>query len=315
MALRNTNNSGTYYFMNVFTRFLYATVIFSLFVTQTVFSQEKIVVYNRNIDNAFLQESISNILELSVENYGEYEIVASADMEQARAFAELLKGNIDIVVAAPTKEREELAKTIYVPIDRGLLGFRLCMVHADAKPYSSINTPNQFIRQKLSIGLGSNWPDRAIFEENGFNVITSPVKESLFAMLENKRFDCFSRSVNEIRIELKQHKSKPLVADDKLVFIYPNSDFMFINPKDDSVYSRVSLGVGLALENNSYYDIFDKHYGDILLENGIYERKLIFLSNNTLSPRALSAINRFGMASFVEQIGTQTPLNSVSNGK
>lgn len=300
--------------MNLCKYVLVVAVVLSLLVSQAVWSREKIVVYNRNIDNAFLQESISNMLELSVEQYGQYDIIPSADMEQARAFSELLKGNIDIIVAAPTKERESLAKTIYVPMDRGLLGFRLCMVHAEAKPYSSINTPNQFIQQKLSIGLGSSWPDRAIFEENGFNVITSPVKESLFAMLENKRFDCFSRSVNEINIELTEYSNKPLVADKKIVFIYPNSDFMFINPKNDSIYSRISLGVGLAIENNSYYDIFDKHYGNILLENGIYERKLIFLSNNTMSPRALSAINRFGVASFVKQISSPTPLNDISNG-
>lgn len=300
--------------MNLFKCVSVFILVLIMFVSQTVSSREKIVVYNRNIDNAFLEESINNMLELSAEQYGQYEIIPSADMEQARAFSELLKGNIDIVVAAPTKERENLAKTIYVPMDRGLLGFRLCMVHAEAKPYSSINTPNQFIQQKLSIGLGSSWPDRAIFEENGFNVITSPVKESLFAMLENKRFDCFSRSVNEINIELTEFSNKLLVADKKIVFIYPNSDFMFINPKNDSIYSRISLGVGLAIENNSYYDIFDKHYGNILLENGIYERKLIFLSNNAMSPRALSAINRFGVASFVKQISSPPPFNDISNG-
>jgi hypothetical protein len=277
-------------------------------------AQEKIVVYSRNVDSTFLNESVRNILDLSVENFGSYEIVRSDDMEQARAFAELVKGNIDIVIAAPTLERERLAKTIYVPMDRGLLGFRLCMVHNDAAAYSRISSPAQFIQRKLSIGLGSNWPDRRIFEENGFEVISSPVKQSLFSMLQNKRFDCLSRSVNEIRAELDENADKPFRADDQLVFIYPNSDFMFVNPKNDSIYSRVSSGTGLSLENNSYYEIFDKYYSNILLDNGIYERKLIFLSNSGLSPRALSAINRFGVASFVKQLDSSTSLN-VSTGQ
>ena len=269
-------------------------------IAQEEIAKEKIVVYNRNVDDAFVNEHIRNVLELSKEQFGEYEIILSDDFEGARAFAELSKGNIDIVVAAPSKKRESLGNMVYVPLDRGLLGFRLCLVHKDAPEYSRISTPAQFTQRKLTVGIGSNWPDRAIFEENGFTVVTSPVRGVLFGMLENKRFDCFSRSINEIDAELSRNIDKPFKVDENLVFIYPNSQFIFVNPKNESVFNRVSYGMGSALENNSYYEIFDKYYDDVLQNNHIYERKLVLMSNNSMSARTLSAINRFGMASFLK---------------
>ena len=272
---------------------------YSLLASFVVHGKEQIVVYSRNYDNAFLHKSISNFAALNKEEFGEYELVKSPDMEQGRAFAELIKGNIDIMVSAPTEKREQQANAIYVPIDRGLLGFRICMVNASKAKFSAIQSANQFIQRSLSVGLGSHWSDREVFEDNGFKVITSPVHESLFRMLENNRFDCLPRSINEIDAELEQHANKGLIDDQEIVFIYPNADFIFINPDKKKLHNRISTGVGKAIEDNTFYEIFDEYYENELRNHNIYSRKLVFLENDNMTPAALSAINRFGIASFV----------------
>lgn len=273
--------------------------VYSLLASFCVNSKEQIVVYSRNYDNSFLLKSIRNFAALSKDEFGGYELVKSPDMEQGRAFAELVKGNIDIMVSSPTEKREQQADAIYVPIDRGLLGFRICMVNKSKAKFSAIQSANQFIQRSLSVGLGSHWSDRRVFEDNGFKVITSPVHESLFHMLQNNRFDCLPRSINEINAELEQHANKGLIDDQELVFIYPNADFIFINPSKKKLHNRISAGVGKAIENNTFYEIFDEYYENELRKHNIYSRKLVFLQNDNMTPAALSAINRFGIASFV----------------
>jgi hypothetical protein len=268
-------------------------------VSGYVGAKEKIVFYHRNFDNPFLHKSLKNFADLSKDDFGDYELVKSKDMEQGRAFAELVKGNIDVLITAPTEQREKQAKAIYVPLDRGLLGFRICMINKEQNQFGAIQSANQFISKQLSVGLGAHWPDRAIFEDNGFNVITSPVHKSLYSMLASKRFDCLTRSINEINNEVDQYSDMGLAADHELVFIYANADFIFINPKNKKLHQRLSTGVGYAIENNSFYEIFDEFYENELSKHRIYERKLVFLDNNKVSHKALSAINRFGIASFV----------------
>jgi len=276
---------------------------------QPSFSVEQIVVWDRNYDKPFLKETLQNITQLTSEEYGEIEIVSSAKMEQGRAFAELIKGNIDVFIASADINRELQANPIYVPLDRGLLGFRLCLVNKSARTFEHINTPSQFSQNNLSVGLGSHWPDRAVYEDNGFEVVTSPVYNSLFEMLKLKRFDCFSRSVNEIDSEIKRFKETAIIADPHIIFIYPNADFIYISPNNQNLHKRLSAGIGLAIEDNSYFDVFEKYYESTLLKHGIYERKLMIIKNQQLSPAAFSAINRFGIASFVRQPLETKPSN------
>lgn len=242
---------------------------------------------------------LQNLNELTKHSHGELRFITSQEMEQERAFAELSKGNIDVIIAAPDTNRETESKVIYVPIDRGLLGFRLCLVNKSAPLFDKINTPQDFISNKYSVGLGSHWPDRLIYETNGLKVVHSPIYEQLFPMLRSKRFHCFSRSISEIDDELAKFQDYDITSDEKVVFIYPNADFIFVNPNKPELYAQLNDGVRAALENRSFHSIFDQHFANTLLEHGIYERKLLILENKQISDTALQAINDFGIASFV----------------
>lgn len=258
----------------------------------------EVVVYQRNLSNPFVKQSIHNFLTLT-QTDANTSLVASPDMEQNEAFAALARGEIDIIVSAPTRVREALANMVAVPLDRCLLGFRLCMVHQDSPPFIAISNPAQFIQANLSVGLGADWVDRFIYQENGFTVVSSTADNFLYGMLSNKRFDCFTRSVSEIQDNLRDHLNESLAIDQKLVFIYPNGDFIFVNPKKPALFERLQQGVNMAIEDGSYYDVFDEYFAGSLQSHRIFERKLIFLSNNELSENALQAINHYGIASFI----------------
>lgn len=264
-------------------------------------NKEKIIVWQRTYEKPHALATLENLNTLTETQFGKLDFVPSKEMEQGRAFLELQQGNIDIVIAAANKKREKQVSIIHIPIDRGLLGFRVCLVNRTARSFQTIRSPIDFIEKKHTVGLGAHWPDKTIYEQNGFQVITSPVYNSLFSMLDNRRFDCFSRSISEVEGELALLANTNISIDENLVFIYPNADFIYVNPNKPELHKRLSMALVKSLEDASYYTIFDEFYEQHLIKHGIYQRSLIILENNDISEEALIAINKYGIASFVAQ--------------
>ncbi|MFW8590969.1 substrate-binding periplasmic protein [Glaciecola sp. 2405UD65-10] len=278
-------------------------------------SQESWVVYSRNYYNPYLQEQLSAIASKLTSTDQTFEFVPSADMEQGRAFAELQKGNIDIFIGAPTRLREAQARLIPVPLDRGLLGFRICLIQKGDKRFQNITSIADFKLKPLKIGVGSHWPDRQIYEENGLKIVASPVRESLFTMLHNKRFDCFSRSVNEISNEFTQYKDLNIEIDQDNVLIYPLGDFIFVNQHNRVLVERLEQGLQETIESGDFLSIFNKYYADELRKFTVFERKILFLRNNNLSNAAAQGINKYGIASFLHEAIKSHPTQASSLSK
>ena len=68
-------------------------------------------------------------LDLTVPEYGPYRLIASPPMEQGRAVKALQSGElVQIGVFAPDEERERTLLAIHVPLAKGLLGWRVCLI-------------------------------------------------------------------------------------------------------------------------------------------------------------------------------------------
>lgn len=278
-------------------------------------SRESWVVYSRNYYNPYLQAQLSAIASQLTSNGQKFELVPSADMEQGRAFAELQKGNIDIFIGAPTRLREAQASLIPVPIDRGLLGFRICLIQKGDDRFQSINSITDFQLKPLKFGVGSHWPDRQIYEQNGLKIVASPVHESLFTMLHNKRFDCFSRSVNEISNEFAQYSNLNIEIDQDNVLIYPLGDFIFVNQHNKALFKLIEQGFQSTIDSGKFLSIFNKYYAGDLRQFKIFERKLLFLRNSNLSNAAAQGINNYGVASFLYEAIKPHPTQASSMSK
>jgi ABC-type amino acid transport substrate-binding protein len=267
--------------------------------TQCAFATD-IVVWKRNFDAPYMHAALSNILALSEDKYGRASLTSSAEIEQGRAFANMATNKgIDIFVGGIDAEREATASPIYFPIDRGLLGFRLCLMHEQKKSFNDIKTLEELRARKVLFGMGTHWPDKNTFESQGFETVTSPRYESLFSMLINDRFDCFLRSLAEIGAELEQRPKMPLKIEENLVFIYPSAEFLFVSNMNPELKERLNYGFERAIENGSFFDIFKAHYQQTMQSHNVYSRKLLIMENNDVSARALKSINQYGLASFV----------------
>lgn len=148
------------------------------------------------------------------------------------------------------KRNEEL-----LPIRVSLLGelnnYRLLLIRKeDQEKFSQVNTIEQL--RKLRAGLGSQWPDTEIMQKNNFHVVTSVTHDSLFKMLEAKRFDYFPRGLYEIWNELKLQQAKNFIIEPHLMLYYELPFYFFVNKNNRKLAERIERGLKLAIADGSF---------------------------------------------------------------
>ena len=280
--------------------FTFLCLLLSLLISYGVTAQEEIILWDRNYVREEFRDIVNLAMQLTEDEYGSYIIKSSRPMEQGTVFAALARDTgVNMAIAATSKEREKTVQTIYIPVDKGLLGFRICLVNQDDRHiFSKINTLADINKARFSIGVGTHWPDRTVIEDNGLRTSHSEVYENLFDMLYKQRFTCFLRSVNEIDSEIMAHPHMNFTDEQHIALLYPSADFMFVAKSSKRLKERLEKGIKIAIENGDFDAHFDKHYMTVLQKYNFFNRKLLFLKNKNISEQALSAINIYGLASF-----------------
>jgi len=137
--------------------------------------------------------------------------------QQERNIRQLEKSDgIDVIWAVANAERERRLLPVYIPIDRGLIGWRLLLIREQDKPlFAAVSSPEELAR--LFAGQGHDWPDVTVLRANGFNVDTSTTYEGLFQMLKLGHIQYFPRSLSEVWPELEARPQLGLTVQDSLV--------------------------------------------------------------------------------------------------
>lgn len=283
--------------MSYVIRFL---LIVATLISFAAHTKDTIILWDDNYDNEPSAAFIRLAAELTKEDYGDYDIIPSLPYEQGRAFLSLDEpGQVNVMIVSVSQRREEQASVIYVPLERGLAGFRICLVKNEKKDaFAGINTLRDFRKRKLYIGVGAHWPDREVLEANNLPVATSPITDDLYAMLNAERFDCFSRNIKEISGNLVDKSQLDIGVDQHIAFIYPSANFIHVSKNAPRIKERLETGLQRAIDNGEFYALFDKYYKNSLLKHNLYGRKLFFLKNDNMSQKAKDAINQYGIASF-----------------
>lgn len=262
------------------------TLTCTLLLNQPASAVEEIIVWNRTYDQA----NMLDVLHLSLAKTATSEtdkLVRSKEMEQGRVMTELQKNNyVDVAAFAPTSNRETQAIAIRIPVSKGLLGFRVCLIRkGDEEKFSNINTLEDWINSGLKIGQGTHWPDTPILESNGFEVVKSVRYKPLFHMLEKKRFDCFPRSINEVFSELGLAENSNLALEKHLLFRYRQPTFFFVNIHKPQLAERIERGMNIAIKDGSFDKLFYQHNSAALERINISQRQIIDLDNPYLSEK------------------------------
>lgn len=229
------------------------------------------------------------LLKATEDSYGPWEIEENQDeypgAEEALVFKE--KGH-DVFVTIAGNQKFDEDDRIVVPhlLTKNLLGYRVAIIREeDAGKFASIENEAQI--QQLTHGIPETWSDAVIFRQNGYQVSEEGNFEDIFDRLEAGNFDYSAYGANEISgvFENRASERTGLMIDENLLFFYPFPLVFYVSPDQPELAGRIESGMQAIQESGALDAIFEEHYGDIVEELHLDDRKLFILENPLIPDR------------------------------
>ena len=207
---------------------------------------------------------------------------SSRVMTQSRALSELSRGgDVSVVWSMTSKEREDMFLPIRIPIEKGLLGWRIFLINKNkASQFSAVKTLDDL--KKYEAGQGHDWPDTEILRANGLKVQASANYDGLFKMLQSGRIDYFPRSILEIWAEEKNHPDMDLTIEQTVILHYPTALYFFVNKDDAALAKLIETGLRAAIKDGSFDKLFAAEYGDDIKRANLKGRTRFQMQNPLL---------------------------------
>ncbi len=224
-------------------------------------------------------------LEKTEAEFGTVELnTVEEDVTQSRGLMMLEDNDIDIVFLAANTDRLKRFRAVPIPILRGMLGYRVLMIHRDsADSFADVESLPE-LTHRFEAGFGSHWVDLEILKYNHIPVQEVHDYDSLFAMLAGKRFDFFPRGINEAWQELDNISAQypQLMVEEHLALMYLYPIYFFVNKDNHSLAVRIEKGLTLAEEDGTFKQLFI-HYNRASIDKAnLTNRRIFELENNTL---------------------------------
>lgn len=233
-------------------------------------------------------ELLHAALEATTAKWGPYRMEPSSIVMNAERSQALLADSktISLLVRTTNKDREALMRPIFIPLDKGLTGYRLFLIEKPTQARLR-NVRSLADLKPFSIGQGSRWIDTEILAHAGLTVVTGGGYESLFKMLQAGRFDLFSRGINEIGEELQAGRALDpnLAIEQNLMLYYPLPRYFFFarTEEGERLAKRVEAGLQLLMENGQFETLYQKFKRQMLSGLNLSGRRVFRLENPTLS--------------------------------
>ncbi len=205
-------------------------------------------------------------------------------MLKSRALAQLAAGeDVDVVWSMTSKQREADLLAIRIPLDKGLLGWRIFLISKKNKAaFAQIKALDDL--KKLTAGQGHDWPDTEILRSNQLKVQPGASYDGLFKMLDAGNIDYFPRSVMEIWDEQKSHADLGLEIEGKFILQYPTAMYYFVSKKNKALATALETGLKKAISDGSFEQLFNQTHADIIKRANLKGRTRFQLSNPLLPP-------------------------------
>ncbi|MGI0115606.1 amino acid ABC transporter substrate-binding protein [Zooshikella sp. RANM57] len=229
---------------------------------------------------SLLQQS----LEVTVPEYGEYELVADKDIISEGRYIERLKSGIglNVIWSSTSVEKEKTLRPIRIPLRKGLLGYRISLINKNNQSKIEKIKTIEALRL-IEVGQGIGWGDIAVYKKNDIKVRTARY-ELLFRMLNAGRFDLFPRGVNEVFDEYQRFKTSypNLVVEQKFLIVYPWPYYFFTNKADNRLAERIENGLRMMIKNGSFDQIFHQYHQAAIEQANLLKRHVIHIENPLL---------------------------------
>ena len=232
---------------------------------------------------AFHYELLDEAMQRTVAPFGPYvEQPYTEALTTNRIIREAIKGDLINVLAIDfgNEALTEGMTPVPFPIDKGLLGYRVCLIAKGNQ--ARIGKPDTLEKLRvLSVGRGAGWGDIRIFEHNRIPIETSPDYLNLFAMLARGRFDLFPRGITEIVAELASLRDRypDLAIEEHVVIKYAYAQFFYVSKTAPRIADRVRHGLETMHRDGSFDRLFDRHFAEALATLRLDKRSVVQLEN------------------------------------
>jgi hypothetical protein len=238
-----------------------------------------------DLKQSYFVDLLTLALEESKTRYGDYKLQpVNIEMEQARTSVMLQREEyIDLTWRMTSKKLEDQLQAIYFPILKGLMGYRIFIIHKNKQYLFNENT-SLIDLQNIVLGQGHNWADSDILIANNFKVVEGG-ESALIKMLKKERFSYFPRALHEPWLEISN--STELTVEKYLMLQYPAPTFFFVNKQNTRLQQRLSFGLARLLESGKFELFFLNHKitSGILTKANVKNRTLFTLHNPLLSEK------------------------------
>lgn len=199
----------------------------------------------------------------------------------------LPQGRINVMARPAAPEFERTFLPVRIPIDRGLLGFRVFLVRADdLARFAAVRSLHDL--RKLRAGLGKGWVDIEVLRAAGIEVIEGSNYQSLYTMLMAGRFDFFSRGVDEAPWEFSTRKEQfpQMAIEPTLMLRYPLPRYLYVRRNADGAQlaRRLQAGLEIMVQDGALQALFTKYKGPSIEILHLARRRMLSLTNPVLSP-------------------------------
>ena len=196
------------------------------------------------------------------------------------------KNGIDVFWGATSTEWEKHAKAILIPIDKGLLGYRIPVVHVSNKDlFAEVTHSRELL--PFVFGLREDWPDAAIFKRNELDTLMFGAGAEPIAMLHSGRIDALPNDIFDIA---KNH-GEGIIHEPHIAIRYPSAVYFFVAKNNQALHTLLQDGLLAAIADGSFDRLFFKYFAATIAQADLKNRRIIELTNPLL-PRSAPIYQR-----------------------
>jgi len=237
-------------------------------------------------------------LEATVPRWGPFSMSASGPMSERRQILEMQKpdGEINTLLLDTTAQLERDLLPVRIPVDRGLLGYRVFLIRAEMQErLAQVRTLDQL--KTFVVGQQYGWSDVEVYRAAGFRVVTASKYEHLFSMLVGGRFDLLGRGVTEVLPEFRQYGRRlpGMAIESTLLLHYPLPVF-FWQPKTGEGRkraARIEEGLKIIAASGQFDMLYHATFDPMIRELGLGQRHLLRIDNPLVPPASRNLDRRW----------------------
>lgn len=231
------------------------------------------------------------VLEESKHKYGAYDLVPiSYEVSQSRTSMMVQRGyDVDVTWRMTSPELEDSLRAIYIPLVKGLMGYRIFIIRKGEQNRFPKNITEQELFTMIA-GQGYDWPDTKILKHNNVNVMEGS-EHKLLQMLAKNRFDYFPRAIHEPWFEISENG--PYEIEKNILFKYFSPIYFFVQKENKNLHERISYGLSRVIKNGKFETLFQQHpvTSNILSLGNISGRKAFVFENPFLTDKTRALMN------------------------